>query len=413
MALQPCLFATSLFLATATVSDTKPANQDGKSVSPVGLEDFMVPGACEEACSLQWWTTEVITFNSEEECFNAICDPLQQHVKLRSIVFDGDRIKSTAELPSIEDVLLNCAAKCDAEWWLDGIEFDSDIHCKETLCSGIQQLLVPSKTSESKNEQQQMISEETAKTNKLLHRGNKSSSSEPLVLVVTHASAERKSQHGCYRHKECSDYEFCSRDNVCRALGECDNGKGFVKVNTDVSAPIDGLCPVVSLGRKDEVSSETESIVEEEEEVQIEFKHQNASDNSVLTASSSDISSPVQRVDIFAGQYIDKIQFTYESGCVKAFGEEGGFQQRPFLIPNGEYITWIKVWQGHHLDGIQLFTNKGTASPRYGNEGGRKRMFHVKRGNELWGLERLVDDTSGLASPIAAVYERPRSIYDM
>jgi len=79
------------------------------------------------------------------------------------------------------------------------------------------------------------------------------------------------------------------------------------------------------------------------------------------------------------------------NGEVVKFGPEGGVMQEEFTVPPSEWITWIKVKQGEHLDSIQFYTNRGTPSPFYGGPGGRKAIFHVKRGNEVIGLARIND----------------------
>lgn len=297
------------------------------TISPVGLEDFYLNNACEEACSSQWHQTELIKFSTKNDCISQLCTPILDH---RSNV---EVEVAEPSLPDLDDFVLNCPLKCEAEWWLDGLHFESMEHCAQITCSFLKQ---PQHVKVSKEEEQ-------------------------VVAVVEEIVQVSAQESMCYRHGDCDDDEYCGKGNKCLALRDCSH--------TDTATdPIDGLCP----------------------------QSQRAKPT---------VPSRISQVIVSAGHYVDEIRIVLFNGTERSFGAQGGTEQKPFDIPDGEWLTWIKVWQGSYLDGIQFFTNKGTASPKYGGEGGRKLIFHVDKGREIAGLVR---DEEGIASPIQNIVEQDR-----
>ena len=173
----------------------------------------------------------------------------------------------------------------------------------------------------------------------------------------------------CYSHSECPDSQtFCASDNRCYASSVCADAVGPNRLTA-----IDSICPhgapAFNLG------------------------------------SVPQLPPTVKQVVVFAGQFVDQIHFVLSNATVLKYGDEGGDSQQPWKVPDGEWITWVKVRQGGNLDSIQFFTNRGNSSPVYGGQGGRKQIFHVDREHQMFGLER----SDGLAAPITGIVQFERT----
>jgi hypothetical protein len=160
----------------------------------------------------------------------------------------------------------------------------------------------------------------------------------------------------CYKHAACTDAGYCAADLKCHSIMACKPG-----VAENAVRPIDGLCPAVD---------------------------PEAAAAAAAAAAEAAIPVAIAKIQVYVGHYVDQIRFVLSNGETVNFGPEGGTMQEEYVVPAGEWITWIKVRQGEHLDSIQFYTNRGKSSPFYGGPGGRKAIFHVKRGNEVIGLTR-------------------------
>jgi hypothetical protein len=112
----------------------------------------------------------------------------------------------------------------------------------------------------------------------------------------------------------------------------------------------------------------------------------------------------VAEVEVYVGHFVDQIRFVLTNGTTLKFGPDGGSKQESWVVPTGEWVTWVKVRQGGSLDSVQFFTNRGSGSPQYGGQGGKKAIFHVARGNEIISLVR--DEGAEVAPPLIGIGEK-------
>lgn len=202
--------------------------------------------------------------------------------------------------------------------------------------------------------------------------------------------AAPKVDRKCYRHADCAADSFCSVSNRCAPALRCSHASDA----SDATTPIDGLCP---MGPPEATSNFSQAV----------SKNKAAP----MAAAALDPEAPAATVQlrVYAGHFVDQVRFVLSNGTVTKFGEDGGQLQPVFTVPEGEWITWIKVYQGSNLDGIQFYTNRGSSSEQFGGSGGKKHVFHVDKGSEVFGLDFAPGSGSAaFAPPIVGIQQRPR-----
>jgi len=80
--------------------------------------------------------------------------------------------------------------------------------------------------------------------------------------------------------------------------------------------------------------------------------------------------SPIRRIYVRSGKYVDAIQVMYATGASGAQHGENGGSLSFFDLNNGEYVTQIIGRSCSLVDQIQFITNLGRQSPAYGGTGG-------------------------------------------
>jgi len=381
MALLLCVILATSF----AVSTSKPVS--------TGLDAFLVDGACDIACESQWWGVEPEnTFASDENCKELVCKPISAHFAHSGKV----KARSDDPVPLLEDFLVNCDSLCEAEWWLDGLGFESADACRAVVC-GVKLAAVESGHEEADEPvaaqaeaQDKVAPVEPASSAPVLRAADDDLASnvrgkrQPVTEMVSdaheivmpappmaHVSMVPPSPSStliCYSHSDCpASRTFCASDNRCYDSTACGDTAGHGRLT-----PVDAICP---------------DGAPEYQEVQV---------HTPLS---------VEQVVVYAGQFVDQIQFVLSNSTVLKYGEHGGDVQPPWKVPAGEWITWAKVRQGGNLDSIQFYTNRGNSSPVYGGPGGRKQIFHVDREHQLLGLERSGETMS---APVTGIMQTTR-----
>lgn len=376
MALLMCIVLASSFV----LSTSKPVS--------TGLDAFLVQGQCDIACESQWWSVEPEnTFASDNDCKDLVCKPIGAHFANHGRV----KTRSDDPVPLLEDFLVNCDSLCEAEWWLDGLGFESADSCRSVAC-GVQLATDPKPVVAQAEPHADAVAaaEAAASMPVTMHaadddlasnvRGKRQPVPEmvsdaqevvmpaPPMAHVSTAPPSPLSALICYSHSDCpASRTFCASDNRCYDSTACGDTAGPGRLT-----PVDAICP---------------DGAPEYQEVNV---HSPPS---------------VDQVVVYAGQFVDQIQFVLSNSTVLKYGEDGGDVQPPWKVPAGEWITWAKVRQGGNLDSIQFYTNRGNSSPVYGGPGGRKQIFHVDREHQLLGLERSGETMS---APVTGITQIPR-----
>lgn len=429
-------------------------------VAPVGLEAWLYPTTCYDSCDSQWWNLEPAQFESAEECQAFVCGPI---LAFADITGQDPTALARDDMPMalLEDFIVNCGAMCDAEWWVDGTGLESASHCRRAICTR----KMPPKVVEapstpdgngfvnaSSEEPSAVVDASTLSVTAALKSGNRSAAEpteghtiaetsvpvpEPPAVILkveapsaatapatldahvlsrtvrpprkqaklaktTEQLAARATSDAaasiaatdvsegnaaaavaapspyialpagkCYKHATCGATGYCAANMRCLPVQTCSHSPDAATFK-----PIDGMCPFVNADAAAEAASTAVPMVP----------------------------LAIQEIKVFSGHFVDQIQILLNNGTVIKYGADGGeLQQPPFVVPVGEWITWLKVRQGGNLDSIQFYTNRGTSSKSYGGPGGSKKIFHVSRGNELIGLHR---DESGVAQPITGIEEQ-------
>lgn len=107
----------------------------------------------------------------------------------------------------------------------------------------------------------------------------------------------------------------------------------------------------------------------------------------------------VKAITVWAGEFIDAIQFQYDDLTNLTFGSSGGLPQPTWNVPPGEYLTQYTMQiagvgvGGVEFYGIAFNTSGGTVSPWYGANswyGAVNETQMADQGSHIVGLEGLV-----------------------
>lgn len=93
----------------------------------------------------------------------------------------------------------------------------------------------------------------------------------------------------------------------------------------------------------------------------------------------------ISKIEVCSGSLLDSLRFYYGSRPAKAgkkFGGKGG-RCKTWRVPEGEYITQVKVNSGSYINGLQFITNKDTESEWYGGKGGNETIVEDDSGGWL------------------------------